>query len=402
MKILHGLGEKFHLNEIPVELKHLSFAFFIYFLAWGMIKPYISIYFYRILGTYSMTGIIVGFSFLLRVIVSPPLGDLLDKIGRKKMTIFSLANYVVVGPLYWVANSFYHLVVARIYNAFTAPGAWGGAKSMVRDISKEGKESEGMGYFYFVVNNSKVLGPLMGAVFVIYLNIRNLFLLLPLTGLMAALFVKYKVPETVRGEKVRDGIKDVVTKDGVFLKEFGDYFSERENLKISFYHFTTKFIFGVLGMVLALFVKRIGAKIWQVGVIYSVFYLPFLTRLEFGHLADEKGGDKIIIGGSLISSAFLFVLFFVQSLVITFFLTLFISLGLAMLSSAIQGFITRMGKGREGEMTGLYQSIGSLGLGTGPLIAGFLADLYSLSHAFLFCGFICFSITLVLLISENI
>lgn len=387
MELHHHFERKLHLGDVPEELKMIAYGLLIYTLGWAILKPYISIYFHNILGTYSGTGIVVGSLSLIQMLIAAPLGDLLDKIGRKNWTIFSLLNYVIVGPAYWLAGSLYQLFIVRIYNAFTASGVWIGSKALVRDFSRQGKEAEGMGYFGSMLILAKLVGPLLAAVIVAYFTIKDLFLILPFTALVATFVVKLKVPESLGSEeKVKDGMRDLVKKDKIFWKEAKDFFSTKENFKISFCHFVKSFNLGIALMILALFVKEMGAELWQIGLIYSLFYLPFLPKLEFGHLADKIGRAKIAIIGSLISSLFFFLLFYVNSIFLVFCLTLFASLGLSILGPAIQGFITETGKGKEGEITGLYQSIKALGYGSGPLVAGFLSDLYSLSHAFLLCS----------------
>lgn len=380
--------KNFSFKDISPELTILGLAFFIYYLPWGMISPYMPLYFYHITGSYSGVGLITGIMFLLQIVIFLPLGKLADRIGRKKLTIFSLLNYLVVGPLYWLSNSFIGLTIARIWNSFSASGLWVGAQTMVRDFSKKNKEASSMGFFNFATTISSVIGPLLASFLILYLPVRNLFLLLPVSALMASALIK-KLPEPKKTpEKIKDGLKDLVTKDKIFLKESKDYLSSPENLKISFLHFVSNFNFSVVMMILPLLIIKTGAALWQVGIVYSFFYLPFLSELKFGQLSDKYGRKKLMLIGFLLSSLFFFLLFQAKSVPEIFLLVVLTSVGLSMVGPSIQGFITRLSRGKEGEITGIYQSIGALGYGTGPFVAGFIADLFSLGHVFLLCAFL--------------
>ncbi len=384
---LREFFEKFSMDDISTELKILAAAFFIYYLAWGVINPFISIYIHRITGIYSGTGFLIGFMFLLQLSVMMPLGDLVDKIGSKIITVFSFFNYMGVGLVYFFANSFVGILVARAWNTFSSSGVWISGVTLAREFSKNDKEAESMAFFNFAWTVSSVIGPLLGILILLLFPLRTVFLLLPICAVVAAAIVHGFVPEAIeKRERIGKGIKDVIFKDRVFAKEFKDLFSKKENIMVAFIHFIRRFNFGVMTMVLALFARELGGELWQVAIIYSIFYIPFMTRIEFGAFADDFGRRKMIGIGTLLSSLVLFNLFMVNSLPIVFVLTLILAIGTSMIAPSVEGIITRIGRGWEGEATGIYQSVGSLAMGTGPIIAGIISDIYSLNHAFLLSG----------------
>lgn len=381
---LREFFEEFSMDDISKELKVLSLAFFVYYLAWGSINPFISIYIHRITGLYSGTGFLVGLLFLLQAVVMVPLGDLVDKIGSKIVNLFSFLNYIAVGLIYFLANSILGIVIARIWNTFSSSGVWISGVTLAREFSREDKEAESMAFFSFASNISRIIGPLLGIVIILKFPLRFLFLMLPICAILAATVIRRFVPEAIdKSERIAKGVKEVIFKDRVFVKEGKDFFSERRNTMIIFIHFIRKFNSGIMFMVLALFARQLGGELWQIALIYSAFYIPFLTRVEFGAMADDFGRKKFIGIGTSFSSVVLLGLFLVSSLFQMFALTIFLAIGTSMIAPSIEGIVTRLGRDWEGEITGIYKSIGSLAKGVGPIVAGFIADIYSLNHIFL-------------------
>lgn len=379
--------EEFSMDDISPDLKVLALAFFIYTLAWSSINPFLSIYIQRITGLYSSTGFLIGLMFLLRASIEIPLGDLVDKIGNKALNIFSLFNYLAVGLVYFFANSFLGIVFARVWNTFSSSGVWISGATQAREFSKKNKEGESMAFFNLAWTFAGVLGPFIAIFIVLRFPLRTVFLTLPVTSTIAAAIIWKFVPEAnEKKERMEEGLKDVIFKDKLFVKEGKDFFSDKEDILVAFVHFIRKFNFGVMIMVLALFAQELGGELWQIALIYSIFYIPFLTRIEFGAMADDLGRKKILSIGVLFSTGVLFSIFLINSLAMMFVLTLLLAVGISMVAPSVEGIITKLGEGWEGEITGIYRSVGSLARGIGPIVAGVIADVYSLSHIFLLCG----------------
>ncbi|MFP4633763.1 MAG: MFS transporter [Candidatus Aenigmatarchaeota archaeon] len=154
---------------------------------------------------------------------------------------------------------------------------------------------------------------------------------------------------------------------------------------------------GAIRPFFSIYFERITGTYSATGILIgSLFMIQVLIQTPLGDLLDKVGRKKMIGVGTLISSTLFFGLFVVKSLAITFVLTLLLGIGVSMISPAVEGLITKLGKGHEGETTGTYQSIRSLGQGIGPIVAGVVAEIYTLSHAFLICGLLLLGIFPVL------
>ncbi|MEA2003630.1 MAG: MFS transporter [archaeon] len=385
LKEVHRIEK--NLKKVPKSLKMLSFAFLIYTLAWGSIIPYFSIFLSKTVANYSQVGFIIALMSIVAAITSIVMGDLIDKVGRKKIILFSFANYLLIGPLYALTHSVNVLILARVYNGIAAIGVWVPSITYVRDISPCNKRAEYMGYFYTASSISYCVGPLIGAVIVSFVDMKYLFYALALGALVAAGIIN-KLPETIKPKRsMFQGIKDVLFKDRFIEKELKDYVNEKGlGVKVTMVSFLTKMVSAVLVMVLALYINNMGGSLWQIGLIYFVMYLPFVFQFAFGDIADHVGAGKMLSIGAMLSSVFLVALFFATNIMAIVAFSFVVGVGLAIIGPVISIYISKMAKRNRGEITGIYGAVDKIAAFTGPIMAGLIADMYGLNFAFVFAA----------------
>lgn len=369
------------------NLKILSLSFFIYFIGWGIVLPYMPIYFNNIVKNYSLVGIVFGIPFLFQTLTSIPIGDLVDKIGKKAILVVSWLQYIFLGALYANVSNIIILIVTRIYNSLSATGLWVSGISTTRQLSKDGHEAKSMGIFNTGWLSGRVLGAIIASVLVLYISLNYLFYFLSIFGFLAAIVALKELSETGKHrEKLKQGVKDVVYKDHIFAKEIKDFLSEPKQAKIAISYLLQGFIFTIMIMILSLFLDSLKGELWQIGLIYAVLYFPFIFQFELGELGDRMGRKRIILLGSVLASISFSILFFIESLGLIFIFALIVGLGIALITPCIEAYITDVSHGHEGETTGIFRTVRSLGAGIGPIIAGFISELYSLNLVFLFAG----------------
>src|SRR3989338_11168063 len=70
------------LKNTPKTTAQLLLGLFLYYLAWGLIDPFLSIYIEHIVSSYSFVGLVFGTLFLIGILMNIPLGSLADKINK--------------------------------------------------------------------------------------------------------------------------------------------------------------------------------------------------------------------------------------------------------------------------------------------------------------------------------
>ncbi len=373
-----------NLKSVPKSLKLLSLAFLIYSFSWGMILPYFSIYIKSIVPNYSQVGFIISLMSIVAAVISIFVGDLIDKVGRKKILLFAFINYLVIGPIYTVTHSVSTLVAARVYHGVAAVGIWIPGRTYVRDISPADKKSEYMGYFYTASAIAYTIGPVFGALIISFLDIRSLFYAVGFAAIIAATIVHH-IPDSIKPKRsISQGLKDVVFKDKFIAKELKDYMDEKGmGVKVTMISFLSKMSSAILVMIVALYIHNLGGSLWQIGLVYSLMYLPFIFQFVFGEMADTIGSKKMLVIGASLACVFFSALFFANNYSYILLFTFFGSCGLAMVAPVVSGYVSRMAKDNNGEITGIYGAVADMAAFTGPLVAGLIADMYGLNFVFI-------------------
>lgn len=372
----------FELSHLPKQVKLISFIMFVYFIGWGICNPFFPIYLNDILGSYTGVGLIFGALYLMGFFWNLLMGDISDKISKKSMIILTLFLYLPMGPVILLMRKFWDFVLYQVYHSFTSSSLWLGSEAFVRGHSPKHKTSESMGLF----DMSWVLSVVIGSAISGFLFLKfgfSIFLFISVFSafaLVISFFIKDKA-----GKGFVSSTREVIVKDGIFKKEFLDFLKNKELLRFSILSFFVCFSFGFMDMVLPLFSKALNATPIQIGILFSLFFLPRLSEGYFSVLADKFGKKSILLKGFFFCSVFFLLMFFVKDLPLLFLFSSMLSfLGISVVLPPLMGRITELIPKREvGEMTGVTKSINCLGSGLSPIVAGVIADLFGLRYIFL-------------------
>jgi DHA1 family tetracycline resistance protein-like MFS transporter len=115
---------------------------------------------------YVIYGGIVGIFMLCWFFGAAVLGDLSDKVGRKKCLVICLIGAFLsylVSAVAVIFNSLFLLIIGRIISGLTA-GSQPIAQAAIIDISHEDHKTRNIGYILLVLSLGFVFGPLLGGV----------------------------------------------------------------------------------------------------------------------------------------------------------------------------------------------------------------------------------------------
>ncbi|MCP4669692.1 MAG: MFS transporter [Desulfobacula sp.] len=152
--------------------------------------------------------------------------------------------------------------------------------------------------------------------------------------------------------------------------------------------FTTVTGVGIVVPLLPVYANDLGATGIYVGLIFGSFSISRTFLLPvFGRLSDKKGRKPFIVAGlfayTLISMAFVFS-DNVETLIILRFIQ---GAASAMVMPVVQAYVGEITPaGQEGYSMGLFNLSMFLSLSLGPLMGGFIKDIFSLDAAFICMG----------------
>ena len=382
-------------KKLPRSIKWISVVFGVYSLAWGLVSPFLAIYFNQIVGTYTKTTFIIAVFFLFSAFLSVFMGRLADVLSKKKLIIIFLFLYLPLGPLLAIFKGVFQFTILRLYHSFTATGLWGTSEVYVRAHSPKHQRAESIGLFDGVHNLFLVVGALAGGVIVYFFNIPVLFYIMPFFIFSALIVTLLFLPDHHGSRNLRTGL--TVLRLRLFIDSVRDFLENRPLCLVGFLSLLVALpLFAVQDVLLPLFSKALGANPIQIGIVFALAVLPFFFEAPLSVLSDHLSNRKILLASGLFSTVVLVLLFFTESILWVFALSFLVGLSFAFIIPTLDGVATGlMPKSNLGELNGVYRALVMLGSGLGILGMGPLADAFGIGVPFLFSAFIMAFFTLV-------
>ena len=342
-----------------------------------MIKPILPLFLANTLGVSKSTiglieGIAEGASSLFKVIS----GWLSDKLKKRKNIIlfgYSLSNFTK--PLISITQSWQQVLFLYFLDR-SGKGIRGGPRdALIADSSAKEIRGKAFGFHRTLDTIGAIIGPLLTYILLsrFLLSYRTIFAVTFIPGIIALLVIRFR-------------IKDVPSKK----ENFKLTFSEVKNIPHHFYYFLfISFIFTLGNSSDAFIILRaenIGVSIYVIPLLYLLFNLSqAIFSLPAGIVSDWIGRKKIISLGFLIFSSLYFILAFIKSVGLIWFVFIMYGLYYAFTEGVQRAFITDLvSPSIRATALGLYNFGIGIAVLLANLIAGFLWEIINPQATFLF------------------
>ena len=130
-------------------------------------------------------------------------GPIVDRFGRKKVLIFALGGYVLGSALSIFASSFALLLAARTFQGVMTAATRVASIAIVRDQCSGRRMAEVMSLAITIFMAAPILAPGFGQLIMFAAPWRGIFVALLLYGAMLAVWVGWRMPETLTPENRR-------------------------------------------------------------------------------------------------------------------------------------------------------------------------------------------------------
>ncbi len=339
-------------------------------------------------GGPAAVGLIASISACTGILFSFPAGILSDRIGRKRMLLFSAIVFATAPFLYLVVREIWQLALVRFYHGLATAIFVPVAMAMVSDLFQKGR-GEKMGWFSTATLLGRFLAPALGgAVLGFYAThqansvssagFHILYLVCGAAGL-AVFFSTFFLPDFNRGGQKdtgprphwRDGIKELLANRGIMMTCGVEA--------------AILFAYGIFETFLPAHALRAGLNPYQIGLCLSSQIITIaLAKPVMGRFSDRHGRPRQIFVGTVAAGICVAFLSMAGSFVALLALSILLGLTISVVTSASAAHIADLSKDTaQGSAMGILGSIMDMGHSLGPLVGGILAASLGLPASFL-------------------
>lgn len=348
----------------------------------GMVIPLIPFYAQRFASGARGIGILLASFSVMQLIFSPLLGKISDTRGRKPVLLFSILTSVGSFFLFTYANSYLMLLLSRIVAGLATEGAV--AQAYIADITTKENRSIGIGKVGAAIGVGFILGPVIGGLLSPY-GIKAPGAAALILSIINLLFVIVFLPEPERLSKSKESSSFIESIKGLL-----DAVKEPITGQVYIIYFVITLAFAAIPVIVPLLtIAYFGFTAVEMSYVFIFIGLIQVTLQGFGikRLVAKLGEEKLIILGPLLLAIGIVLTPILASIPGFGFSTILVAVGVGITNTAVPGFISLMTPPeKQGSTLGVTQSIGSIARIFGPVIGGYVTELYGVQSSFYFSG----------------
>ena len=315
-------------------------------------------------------GLLFASYSVMQLILSPVLGRLSDRYGRRPILLISLLGTCLGFLILGFATTLLMLFVGRIIDGISG-GNISTAQAYIADVTTKENRAKGMGLIGAAFGLGFVFGPAIGGILSRWgTNVPFLF-----AGSLAfanVILLYFTLPETV----TRDHPARVSAASGRGWKQVIEAFRQPQLAFVLAIYFLSIVAFSIMTTVFALFMMfRLGYDPWHSGWIFA--YVGIISALIqgglIGKLVKRFGELTLVIAGGLFFTVSLVASPFVgpaMGLIGILSVGALSSIGNALSAPSLTSLASKSASaGEQGSVLGVMQSVASLARAVGPSVA---------------------------------
>ena len=276
----------------------LWFAMFVIAVGFGMVVPILPV-FARDLGA---SGLWLGLAFsgfaVTQTPLTPVMGRLGDRWGRRPFIVTGLGIYVFVGIGLALADTFQAVAALRMVMGVGGACMFTSALATIGELAPRGREGRYMGLFMVSFTSGFGIGPLIGGILKDSVGVDAAFLTLAGAAVFALLLVVALMPSQSATRRTDEEIAAIAP--------VRDMFRDFRVLALFAFNFTFGLGIGAVMTFIAIFMNDVLlASATMVGlVVGSRAVLSSVFQPIFGRLADRVPRQHMVaISGVLLAVA---------------------------------------------------------------------------------------------------
>jgi len=349
---------------------------FLDLLGFGIIIPILPTFAEELGATELQIGLIAAIYALMNFTFSPFWGRMSDRHGRRPIILVSVLITASAYLVFSQTVSIWILVISRIFSGIGSANI-GAAQAYIGDISTPQNRAKSMGILGAAFGLGFVFGPPIGGFLKADFGIEILGFVAAGLSVLNFIVAYFLLPESIK-------VKNKDASRSNIIKAFSEQLKKPQISKLFYINLLFISAFSMMQVTAVLLwsdfsfltEKEIGFVFMFIGVSSAI-----VQGVLVGPIAKRFGEIQMLaIGMTLLAIGLFAMPFFQADLFIPWQLIAiaFIALANGFINPALMSLITKLSKPTElGQLTGLYQSFGSLGRIAGPAFGG---AIYGISH----------------------
>jgi len=355
----------------------LLVAVFLGMLGLGIVLPLLPIF----VNDFGASGFWVGALFagygLSRILLTPTIGSLSDRYGRKWFITGGLGLYTLVSIWYIFPGSIYELFVIRFVHGIASAMISSVSMSYVGDLTPKGQEGAYQGKLSNAFYLGLGCGPIIGGVVNHALGLDQVFILMAVMAFIPFLLCIKFLPESKPVFRTQPRIMTA--------------FMHPRMQAVLFFRFMNTFAYSAFMVFIpVLAATQYGYSTTLVGVVIAIEVLSMAMMQRYaGKMADRYKRSYMIVVGTILVSFGTIALVFVKLLPVVAVVALMIGIGNAIAISAGTTVVALDGRELgQGVAMGAFNTVMSIGIVVPPLIYGVVLTAWGVDSIFLLAGII--------------
>jgi MFS transporter, DHA1 family, multidrug resistance protein len=351
----------------------LFIAVFATMMGVNVIEPLMAIYSESLGATGIYIGLIFASATLARAIFTPIAGRMSDHHGKRTFMLGGLVVYTIASFAYIIATQLETLIAVRFLQGAASAFVTPLAIAYIGEIAPKGQEGKYMGTFSMSFFLGLAVGPVVGGTLNHFFSMNAAFVAMGMLGLFALAIIFLHLPEEP-GRHTRAAPSSV--KVILRLKEVQGLLLLRFFLALGIASFI---------VFLPLYAESLDIDTARIGLMVTVnLLITTLLQRHFGKMADKHSKVALMVIGSIISATAIGITPLATSFASLLALNIVLGLGTAISMPANIAMSTQLGKLHGmGTLLGLLNTVFSIGMAVGPLIAGIVLDFAGLPGVFM-------------------
>lgn len=363
---------------------------FIALLGIGIIVPVMPVFATELgAGGFALGMIIASFS-VTRGLLQPVVGNLSDRLGRKRFLTAGLFIYAIVGLLIPTATSVSHLIVIRAFHGIGSAMIVPIAMAYTSILAPAGYEGRYMSYLNIAIFCGIGCGPVIGGILADYWGFASVFYTMAFLSFFAFLLVGRYMPAHVQGSS---------SGQAGLLSSLADMLRNPKTCGILIARYATMIIMVPTMAFLPLLMSRWdGSSGMQIGVVIASRTLTnAILQVPFGKLADTLNRLPLLVASCTVVAMAIFVIPHLESFVQMAACYMVLGTAEAAVWAVLGAYASVEAKERygHGTMMGVFSFAMSAGVFTGAVLTGVTMDTWGIARAYDIAGMAVLVLSLV-------